>query len=188
MANSSYKGLAQKNSVITCTVLSQQLPRLLEACKGVESINVEMRFRFDEFGRICVSAITRAVLQIECHLCREPVSWQRNVDFDAIVAHDDAQAAEWSSLRARKDGLPDNIIVAAGKDLNVAELIEDELILQLPRQVCFEEECGRRPSMQFHDEATDERSAAEPERPKPFAGLKALIGEGVESTINDSQE
>lgn len=188
MANSSYKGLAQKNSVLTCTVPSQQLPRLQEACEGAEAVDVDMRFRFDEFGRICVNATTRAVLQIECHLCREPVSWRMNVDFDAIIAHDDAQAAEWLSLSARKDGLPDNIIVAASKDLNVAELIEDEIILQLPRQVCFEEVCGRRPTMQFRDATADERSDAELERPKPFAGLKALIGEGMESTLDEPQD
>ena len=175
VSNSSYKGLAQKNSVVNRKVVAAQLPRLSSVCENVEPVNVEMEFRFDDHDRICVNAKTETLVHLECHLCSEQVAWPMQVDFDAIMAASEEQAEEWSVVAAEGSAGAENIIVASGHELDVAELIEDELILQLPRQVCFDESCIHKPVMQFYEAGVESQSDLPADRQLPFQGLKELV-------------
>ena len=58
---------------------------------------------------------------------------------------DEQQANEWTEWSGSSRSKAEHIIVAAGQHLDVAELIEDELILGLPRQVCFDQQCANMP-------------------------------------------
>lgn len=188
LANSSYKGLAQKNSVVIRKVVAEQLPRLAEVCESVDSVDVEMIFHFDDFHRICVNAKTDTLVHLECHLCQEPVVWPMRVEFDALVASSEAQAEQWLTVAATQIGASENIVVAAGQDLDVAELIEDELILQLPRQVCFDDGCERRPVMHFHAADAEPQNVTATDRQLPFQGLKELVEKSRRSAGDGSQE
>ena len=56
----------------------------------------------------------------------------------------------------------------SGEDIAVAELIEDDLILALPNQVCEAyDACPRRPDLRY---PTDAGEAPE-QKPNPFAAL-----------------
>ena len=72
VANSSYKGLAQKNSVVNRKVLAAELPRLVRVCESVDAVSVELKFRFDDHGRICVEASTETycMLRVTCAVKR----------------------------------------------------------------------------------------------------------------------
>jgi uncharacterized metal-binding protein YceD (DUF177 family) len=70
----------------------------------------------------------------------------------------------------------------------VAELIEDELILQLPRQVCFDDGCERRPVMHFHAADAEPQNVTATDRQLPFQGLKELVEKSRRSAGDGSQE
>ncbi|MEC7955637.1 MAG: hypothetical protein VX158_00310, partial [Pseudomonadota bacterium] len=64
---------------------------------------------------------------------------------------------------------------AAGRELDIAELIEDELILQLPRRVCFDESCEHKPAMQFFEAGVRAQSSLPADRQLPFKDLKEFV-------------
>ena len=71
--------------------------------------------------------------------------------------------------------LEHDILVFVEPTDDVAELIEDELILQLPRQVCFDESCIHKPVMQFYEAGVESQSDLPADRQLPFQGLKELV-------------
>ena len=183
VANSSYKGLAQKNSVVNRKVLAAELPRLVRVCESVDTVSVELKFRFDDHGRICVEASTETLVHVACHLCSEAVAWPMQVAFAALVAADEDQAKSWVDMTE-----PEYVIVAAGRELDIAELIEDELILQLPRRVCFDESCEHKPAMQFFEAGVRAQSSLPADRQLPFKDLKEFVERNGLATKQDSED
>ena len=175
LANSSYKGLAQKNGVLNLMVRGTELTRLIQVCSLAEDVRVEARFRLDEHGRVCVAADLSTRVDLECHLCNEPVAWPMQIAFEAVVAFNERQAEEWSEWSAPSSSKTEHIVVAAGQYVDVAELIEDELILGLPRQVCFDQQCKNMPELHFADNDSEALGTVPSDRQMPFKGLKELV-------------
>jgi uncharacterized metal-binding protein YceD (DUF177 family) len=108
-------------------------------------------------------------------LCDQPVAWPLQIAFDAVVAFNERQADEWSEWSAPSSSKTEHIIVAAGQYVDVVELIEDELILGLPRQVCFDQHCKNMPELHFADRASEALGTLPSDRQMPFKGLKELV-------------
>ena len=82
----------------------------------------------------------------------------------------------------------EHIIVAAGQHLDVAELIEDELILGLPRRVCFDEKCANMPELRFVDKDGKATEDLPSDRQLPFQGLRELVANnGLEKDRGDQE-
>lgn len=175
LANSSYKSLAQKNGIVNRVVPADELPRFAAACKLAEDVKVEARFRLDDHGRVCVAAELSARVDLDCHLCNESVLWPMSIAFEAVVAFDEQQANEWTERSASSRRELEHIIVAAGQYFDVAELIEDELILGLPRQVCYDQQCANMPELRFVDKDSEAAEDVASERQLPFQGLRELV-------------
>ena len=94
--------------------------------------------------------------------------------FDAVVAFDETRASEWAAWSAANDIELEHIIVASSQTLDVAELIEDELMLGLPLQVLCEEGCTTGRGAHVEDGHV---RAASTDRQMPFEGLRELIAE-----------
>lgn len=188
MANSSYKSLAQKNGVVNRMVAADELPRFTAACKLTEDVKVEAHFRLDDQGRICVAAEISSRIDVDCHLCNESVVWPLSMAFKALVAFDEQQANEWTERSSASSSEVEHIIVAAGQHLDVAELIEDELILGLPRQVCFDEKCANMPELRFVDKDGKATEDLPSDRQLPFQGLRELVANnGLEKDRGDQE-
>ena len=174
MADSSYRDLGKKNSTLTRVVSRQQLPRLAEVCGLEDDVDVEASFRIDDRGRVNVSVRLDGTVSLDCYRCNETVVQRLQMAFDAVVAFDETRASEWAAWSAANDIELEHIIVASSQTLDVAELIEDELMLGLPLQVLCEEGCttGRG----AHAEDGHVR-AASTDRQMPFEGLRELIAE-----------
>ena len=54
-------------------------------------------------------------------------------------------------------------------------LIEDELILGLPRQVCFDQQCANMPELRFVDKDSEAAEDEASDRQLPFQGLRELV-------------
>ena len=150
---------------------------MAEVC-GIEGdVDVEVSFRVDDHGRVHVTAELSAMVNLDCYLCNEMLTWRLETAFDAVVAFDEIQAGEWSELAGANGGQTEQIIVVSGQTLDVAELIEDELILGLPLQARCERGCAETPEMRYDDGHSEAAQVALSDRQMPFAGLRELIAE-----------
>ena len=156
-------------------VSADELPRFSAVCMLAEDVKVEARFRLDDHGRVCVAAELSSRVDLDCHLCNESVVWPLSIAFEAVVAFDEQQANEWTEWSGSIGSEVEHIIVAAGQHLDVAELIEDELILGLPRQVCFDQQCANMPELRFVDKDSEAAEDEASDRQWPFRGLRELV-------------
>jgi uncharacterized metal-binding protein YceD (DUF177 family) len=114
------------------------------------------------------------------------VPYNLRTTFNATIASTEEQAEYWSSGEESADL---NIVVIEGPRLDIVELVEDELLLDLPGQVCVDLNCVNRPSMVYDDGASDapfeqreqkvliEETEELVDRQLPFLGLKAALQE-----------
>jgi uncharacterized metal-binding protein YceD (DUF177 family) len=133
-------------------------------------------------------------------MCQEPVSVDLRTEFRAIIATSEEQADHWS---AGEIGCGVNIVVIEAPRLDIVELIEDELLLDLPSPLCNDTECADRPAMVYEgalipDEELADRNVdtqtrtssmnkralnvdatklESEDRQFPFSGLKAAISQ-----------
>ena len=150
---------------------------MAEVCGLDGHVDVEVSFRIDDHGRVRASAELSAMVNLDCYLCSEMVTRRLQTAFDAVVAFDEIQAGEWSELAGANGGQTEQIIVVYGQTLDVAELIEDELILGLPLQARCEQGCAETPEMRYDDGHSEAAQVAPSDRQMPFAGLRELIAE-----------
>jgi uncharacterized metal-binding protein YceD (DUF177 family) len=105
------------------------------------------------------------------------------VAFAALVAADEDQAKSWADMTE-----PEYVVVVAGPELDIAELIEDELILQLPRRVCFDESCEHKPAMQFFEAGGKAQSSLPADRQLPFRDLKEFVKRNGLATKQEAED
>ena len=104
----------------------------------------------------------RAKVFATCQRCLQPVELTLQVARHFLFAPNEALAEAWDA-----EGEED--VLALSRSLDLPELIEDELLLELPL-VPRHEVCPRQLPTQVADEAFEEAS----ERPNPSAALAAL--------------
>jgi len=118
---------------------------------------VELHFFEDPQRRVTIEGRLQADLRLQCQTCLAPVDWHVDQALALMVALDEGQAAD---VPRSHDPLE-----VDGEDLELARLVEDELILALPLVArCGGTYCRNRP------QALDE---GEPEQ-SPFAVLREL--------------
>ena len=152
------------------------LQRFADICEAVKGISADMSFDHDGQTRIKVSGRVRCDAQLACHRCENLVWCHVNSDFASVIAFDEEQATSWSQLDPNLD-----ILVVSGANLDVAELIEDELLLALPERVCTDDDCVHIPEMRFGKMAVGDivgLVSAEGLKRFPFAGLKEAMQAG----------
>jgi len=141
-----YIELARAGAKILRQLDAQQCVRLGCAVKNLTPVDVELCFTMTQQGRVGVVGKARTQVEMDCHRCLESVNLMLDVDFDAVLAFDEKQAALWA-----KNATGQNVVVVASPVLNELELIEDELLLQLPQKTCLDENCQYRPKSSYGD-------------------------------------
>lgn len=145
----------------TMSRLGEGLLKLADAPAEVEwSVRGEQRPVRGGAPQIRLHLQARTVVSLECQRCLMPMQQPLEVDRDFLFARDEAEAA-----RLDEESEEDVLVLARVMDL--ADLVEDELILTLPI-VPRHEHC---PQPLVAPEA--EAAEASP-RENPFAALAAL--------------
>ena len=171
--SSTYRSLAQQRAVVAQELEAKVLARFRDVCEAVEDIAAELKFGHDGQARIKVSGRVHCMAQLACNRCDENVWCHVDSSFASVIAFDEEQADAWSVLDPSLD-----ILVVAGANLDMVELIEDELLLALPERVCTNDDCSHIPVMSYGDAAgndADTQGSEEGSRRFPFAGLKEAI-------------
>lgn len=116
----------------------------------------------DAWGRPSLEVKVQATLQVRCQRCLEPMALE--VDTESLLV----LAATQAEIEADVVGpdAPDRVV--AGKDMPLADLVEDELILALP-YAPRHESCTAAQGTQVEKRVETKSS--------PFAGLKDLLGD-----------
>jgi uncharacterized protein len=163
--------LARKRGLFTGEIPIAAFPRLSPLVLTDTTVSVSLAFMRDDEGRTRVEGRATLVPTLQCQRCLEPVERALSVPIDLCVVTTDAQAAEIAGeLEA---------FVLTEDDVSIVDLVEDDLLLALPIQVCEAyEECPRRPDLTYP--ADDEKGANEtdPARPNPFGVLAGLKNRG----------
>ena len=175
--SSTYRSLAQQQAEVIQRLEPTALPRFAQLCRSVEPVSAVLVFGRDDQNRVTVKGDLVVSVVLGCHRCEEAVGRQIEAIFTAVLAFTEEEAA--SRIVVQPDT---EVIVVTSPNLDVAELVEDELILALPDRVCVEEDCVNMPAMWYgveQDEANgearldkDTEEKADVSRRFPFAGLK----------------
>ena len=176
----SYRELAKAEAVVKRVVASDDLVRLSQATVAVGATHAEFRFGYSDRGKPFVVADLTSEASVACQWCLEPKGVELSAKFEALLAQDEDEAQRWSKEGWSQEGwskepsdgsksAPE--VIVAGSDFDAVRLIEDELILSLPNQVCIDQTCPNRPERQFGEEDMDGESS---KRDNPFAVLQEL--------------
>jgi uncharacterized protein len=127
------------------------------------AVDVELDFFVDDDGRTRMVGRASTRLGIECGRCLLPQVRDYVVPLDlCIVASDDAAAALVGGVEP---------FVLETEETTVVDLLEDDMLLALPGQVCeLPETCPNRPPLDYPG---DGEARTEPGR-SPFAALSEL--------------
>ncbi len=159
--------LARKGGQFSAEIPLAAFPRLSSLVLGDGSVSVELGFARDEEGRSRV--VGRALLAptLQCQRCLEPVVRQLDVPIDLRVVRTEEHATELADQF--------DTFVLAEDAVSIVDLVEDDLLLGLPAQVCKAyDACPNRPELDFPVADGAGLEEKEPARPNPFGVLAEL--------------
>lgn len=163
-----YINLARAGASLKRTIVAASCARLALECISLESLQARIAFGFDAHRRIRATGDIRGKCSLSCQLCLEPQNWQIEEQFELLLAPDETQARRWVDESGTQ--LVD-VVVVGNAELDLVELIEDEVILRLPSQVCVDADCCRRPQLDY---GSEEVQLTQRSQPNPFAELGKL--------------
>lgn len=156
--------LADKKTALTGEVSPQRLKRLEEASEGLsQSAQVSLSFDLDESGRRVITGQVKGAAELLCQRCLKPFRNELSGEFNLALVYNDEMA---KALPTHLDAL----LLLPDEPLDVAVIIEDELLLSLPMHAMHPEgECQI--ETQF---GADESAEEATETYNPFDVLKDL--------------
>lgn len=113
----------------------------------------------DESGRPCLRVGVTGTLQLACQRCLGGLTFPLAIDSTLLLARSEAEI----DARPMEPEGPDSIV--AGKEMNVLELLEDEILLAIP-------------VAPRHERCSDAGASNEDGTVSPFADLRTLLGRG----------
>lgn len=156
--------MADKKAHLAGEVSTQRLKRLESATEGLNrSANAELDFDLDDSGRRVISGQVDGTVTVLCQRCLKPFDYELEGQFNLALVYNDEMA---KALPADLDSL----LLLPDQPLDVASIIEDELLLSLPMHAMHPEgECQI--ETQFGADESDEVTE---KAPNPFDVLKDL--------------
>lgn len=160
-----YRDLAKQGARVTRSLQADELPRLQQVAPVRGPLDVVLEFSLDAQARPWVRGRAEVVVGAQCQRCVESRDYTMHADFELCILTDDeaasAVAAEW------------DVLTASGPTVSVAEVVEDELLLGLPEQLCVAEPCPNLPSLRYPADASADEQAAD----NPFRVLERVRDE-----------
>jgi uncharacterized protein len=148
------------------------LPRLREALgteqgeQGSDAVTADVRFVRGPEGFPQLDMVVAAHLQVRCQRCLQPMGCEVALEPTLTVLENEGQTANLAS--------PFDSVVLHEGQMDLAEVIEDELLAALPLAPMHPEvgQCGV-PAV-----TGDEAAPKSPESHRPFGDLAALLERG----------
>ncbi len=155
---------AQKGIALSGKIEVSDLPRVAEAVIESDSeVTVDLEFGIDSEGRKTLSGSAQAKLQVICQRCLEPLALELESQLAVAVVWDEEQATNLPK------SLDPWILEEGVADLY--EIIEEEILLNLPMVSYHEEACVDQSAF-----TSGEESTIPEEKPNPFKVLEQLKG------------
>lgn len=157
--------LADQASVIEGTVAFGRMKRLSDlVVKDGAGFEARLEFERDEEKRRLVSGSVSGSVALECQRCLMPVHYELDSHFRLAIVYNDEMA------RALPGDI-DPLMLLPDQSLELAEMIEEELLLSLPMYAAHEPgECQIQ--TEFKPESQEE--SPETEKDNPFKVLESL--------------
>lgn len=159
--------LAETGGAVRGTLRVEELGRLAESLHDTEgTVDVDLKFGIDELGTRYIRGNLRTVLHLTCQRCLQ-----------ALVCPMDLQVALGLAMPGRTQDFPERyeVLPLEEANLELAELVEDELILALPIvPMHAPDECEYDSGVIAVPEEDSREDAAE-ERQLPFKDLAGLL-------------
>ncbi len=163
--------LARKGGQFSGEIPLAAFPRLKSLVLGDGSVAIELGFTRDDEGRSRVRGRAVFAPTLQCQRCLEPVVRDLDVAIDLCVVRSEEQAAE---LAEQFD-----TFVLSDDDVSIVDLVEDDLLLGLPSQVCKAyDACPNRPELHFPAADSAVSNEKDPAKPNPFGVLAGLKNRG----------
>ena len=157
--------MAAKTRVLEGLLPLARMPRVCAIVEQpLDTVKLRLRGTIDEAGRSLLLGHVYTQISMQCQRCLQAVAVQIDADFALAAVHSEQEAAL----------LPDNyepLLLPLGEDVSLVELIEDEVLLNLPIVARHEvSECAA----STKDVSTAADGAAD-DVYQPFAGLADLL-------------
>jgi uncharacterized metal-binding protein YceD (DUF177 family) len=159
-----YAELARQGARIERSLSGNDLPRWAQLVDGEWQVQAVVEFYRDEQGLPWIAGEYEARGGLLCTRCSEVLDHVFTVRAKLCIVADEAQAAELA------DGC--DVLVANGESVQFADIVEDELLLAVPEQLCTTQDCERQLPLVYP--ATGAEQAEQSERKSPFDVLEAL--------------
>lgn len=158
-----FRELARQGARLARTLTADAMPRVARLAPGRGELQAQLAFSLDSAGRPWVQGEVSGVVRATCQRCLEQFDHALQTGFELCIVSDAALASE---LAERVD-----VLAAADADsVSIAEVVEDELILALPEQLCTREPCPYAPALSY----PAAQAAGEEADDKPFQVLEVL--------------
>ena len=163
--------LARKRGQFIGEIAIAAFPRLRSLVLGDGVVSVNLKFARDDKGRCVVEGPVAVTLTLECQRCLEPVQRDVRLSVSLCLVGSDAQAA---ALTEEVEAF-----VLGDDEVSIVELIEDDVLLALPSQVCEDyDECPNRPALSYPADGMPALDETALKRPNPFGVLAELKNRG----------
>lgn len=132
------------------------------------AVEFKLRFKKKRDGKVHITGSANARVALLCQYCLEPVELAVNASIAQVVVSNEAEAQELDDQQ--------DFLVVEGETIELASIIEDELILSLPMVVAHvqdqngENGSGNCPGRLEYEQQDEDL----PVKSNPFAVLKQL--------------
>jgi len=155
---------AQQGITLRGNIAVSALSRVAQAVVESDSkVNVDLVFGIDSEGRKTLSGTAQANLQVICQRCLEPMALEVESTLSLAVVWDEEHAAKLPK------SLEPWILEEGAADLY--EIIEEELLLNLPMVSYHEDACVDQAVFSVGDDSIEPET-----KPNPFQVLEQLKG------------
>ncbi len=165
-----YLELARQGARIERSLGSDDLPRFSQLVDGVCEVRAVLDFSRDGSGQVWVRGGYDVFAGMRCARCAEVIEHKFSGRVTICIVNGEAEA---SRLAAGCD-----VFVAQADSVLLADLLEDELLLAVPEQLCVAEECERQLPLSYpatqKSQFEDSRHTNQSERKNPFDVLARL--------------
>lgn len=162
--------LAQREQQLTGILPHAGLERLGAAVESIDGeVHAELAFGRDLQRHLTVDGKLNCSVQLQCQRCLQPMPEQVETEFHWGIV--------WSEEQGK--ALPKDLdpVIQDGDELNLYQVLEDEILLNLPMVAYHEEECVARDRFHYGEDADE----ADEQRENPFKVLEQLKGSSKKS-------